>query len=206
MFLRAFGPGYIERALREARLFAPEAKLYVNEFNLEYDSEEERARRYLLLKLLENLKKAGAPIDGLGLQSHLDLRKGSVSTVDLDAFLRDVEGLGLDIAITELDVKEADYVASVARRDALVADEIRRYLDIVLEARRLTSITTWGLSDRYSWLQVTPADLARFPGAWAQGGGPGLNRGLPYDSSLRPKPFAEALRLALGARSGPQKP
>ncbi len=200
VFLDVFGPDYIHRALATARTFAPAAKLFINEYGLEYDVPEQKARRYLLLKLLEQLKKEGAPLDGLGLQSHLNLGLGSVSEFALRDFLKEVEYLGLLIRVTELDVKEADLVASVEARDRAVADETRRYLDIVLGARRITGVTTWGLSDRNSWLAVTPADLARFPGAWATGGGPGLNRGLPYDADMRRKPMYGAISVALGRR------
>ena len=200
VFLDAFGPDYIPRALREARLFAPHAKLFINEYDLEYDVPDQRARRYLLLKLLERLRTSGAPLDGLGLQSHLNLARGRVSQPEMRAFLTNVEDLGLLIRISELDVKEADYASSPQVRDQAVADETRRYLEIVLQARRVTGVTTWGLSDRYSWLEVTPSDLARSPGAWRDGGGPGLNRGLPFDAAMKPKPMHQALRAALSRR------
>ena len=105
--------------------------------------------------------------------------------------------MGLSIFVTELDVKESDYVASAEERDRLVADETRRYLDVVLSERAVVGVTTWGLSDRHSWLEVTLEDYARFAGAWADGDGPGLNRGLPLDSSMRPKPMFFAIRDAL---------
>jgi endo-1,4-beta-xylanase len=197
IFLKAFGPDYISRALHEARTFAPRGQLLVNEYGLEYDDTEQRDRRYLLLKLLERLRETKTPIDGFGMQSHLDLRKGHVSQTALVSFLRDVAGLGLSIIVTELDVKEADYVASVQQRDRMVADETRRYLDIVLSEPNVLGVTTWGLSDRHSWLEVLPEDYARFPNAWRNGGGPGLNRGLPFDSSMRPKPMYYAIRNAL---------
>ena len=200
VFLDAFGPDYIPRALRMARSFAPRGKLFINEYDLEYDTEEQRARRYLLLKLLERLKASGAPLDGIGMQSHLDLRKGHVSAPELRAFLRNIEDLGLRIRVSELDVRESDYIASAQARDRSVADEVRRYLDIVLAARRVTGVTTWGLSDRQSWLEVTAQDLARWPGAWQGGQGPGLNRGLPYDADMHPKPMYFAIRDALAAR------
>lgn len=197
VFLQAFGPDYISRALQQARTFAPKGKLLINEYGLEYDNVEERDRRYLLLKLLERLKQTKTPLDGLGLQSHLDLSKGHVSETAIVPFLREVANMGLSITVTELDVKEADYVAPVADRDRMVADETRRYLDIVLNQSNVLGVTTWGLSDRHSWLQVTPQDYARFPGAWANGSGPGLNRGLPFDSSMQPKPMYYAIRDAL---------
>jgi endo-1,4-beta-xylanase len=197
VLLEVFGPDYISRALRQARIFAPRGQLIINEYGLEYELTEERDRRYFLLKLLERLKNTGAPLDGLGLQGHLDLRKGNISQPAIAKFLREVVGMGLSIVVTELDVKEADYVASPAERDRLVADQVRRYLDVVLSARGVLGVTTWGLSDRHSWLEVTKDDYARFPGAWADGSGPGVNRGLPLDSSMHPKPMYFAIRDAL---------
>lgn len=204
VFLEVFGPDYIPRALEQARLYAPRAQLIVNEYGLEYDLPGDRQRRYFLLKLLERLRNAGAPLDGVGLQGHLDLRKGNVSPAAIGEFLHAVDGLGLKAIVTELDVKEADYAASPAARDRLVADEVRRYLDAVLSQRGVLGVTTWGLSDRYSWLEVTGDDKARFPNAWSDGGGPGLNRGLPLDGSMRPKPMFYAIEDALSSVAPPQ--
>lgn len=106
------------------------------------------------------------PLDGIGLQAHLDLRKGRVSAGQIRAFLREIEGLGLEAVITELDVKEADYAASAEHRDAAVADEVRRYLEIVLDSPAVKGVTTWGLSDRYSWLRVTNDELSAYSGMW----------------------------------------
>jgi len=200
MFLEAFGPDYIRRALVEARALAPRARLMLNEYSLEYDTREEGNRRYLLLKLVEGLRRSGAPLDGIGLQGHLDLRKGTVSSSSIAAFLRELAGMGLAIVVTELDVKEADYTAPANRRDQMVADEVRRYLDAVLAEPGVTGVVTWGLSDRHSWLEVLDEDYRRFPGAWQSGDGPGLNRGLPYDASMRRKPMHAAIEMALQAR------
>jgi endo-1,4-beta-xylanase len=193
IFLQAFGADYIARALREARRLAPEAKLMINEFGLEYDAKVESDRRYHFLKLLARLKGAGVPLDGVGLQAHLDLSKGALSADGLGRFLKEIEDLGLFVAISELDVKEYAYILPVAERDQRVADETRRYLDIVLARPAVRGLTTWGLSDRHSWLEVTQADLARYPDAWRDGSTPGLNRGLPFDGSLKRKPMYRAI-------------
>ena len=187
IFLRAFGPDYIPRAFREARRYTPDGVLLLNEYNLEYGDSDQAGRRYLLLRLLESLKHKGVPIDGLGLQSHLDLRRGSISAPALTQFIKEVSDLGLSVTVTELDVKEADYAARVEKRDQMVADEVRRYLDIVLTAKHLTGISTWGLSDRHSWLTVETSDYARFQNAWRNGDGPGVNRGLPFDAYMHRK-------------------
>jgi endo-1,4-beta-xylanase len=196
IFLQAFGTDYIARALWEARELAPQAKLMINEFGLEYDLRLEQDRRYHFLKLLERIKQAGVPLDGVGLQAHLDLSKGVLSADVLGRFLKDIADLGLFIVISELDVKEHEYILSVEQRDDRVADETRRYLDIALAQPAVRGLTTWGLSDRHSWLQVTQNDLARYPHAWKDGSSPGVNRGLPFDYSLKPKPMYRAIAEA----------
>lgn len=205
IFLAVFGPEYINRAFEQARIFAPHAQLMINEFGFEYDLPEERDRRYLMLKLLERLRRVNAPLDALGVQAHLDLRKGHVAAPAIASFFQDVANLGLPIYITELDVKENDLVASAEARDQMVGDEVRRYLDVALSQRGVNGVTTWGLSTRHSWLKVTPEDYARFPGAWAGGSGPGLNRGLPFDSSMHPMPMYFALRDALWSVRPPRQ-
>jgi endo-1,4-beta-xylanase len=202
VFLEAFGPDYINRALEDARDLTPKTRLMINEFGLEYDFPVESARRTAFLKLVERLRAANAPLDVIGLQAHLDLGKGHVSQTEIRSFIHELSDMGLTLMVTELDVKESNYVAPAAVRDQLVADETRRYLDAVLDAPAVKGVATWGLSDRHSWLEVTAADYARFPGAWGRPGeGPGLNRGLPYDSDLRPKPMYDAIvRAFQGAR------
>lgn len=182
-FLRAFGPDYIDWAFWTARETAPGARLFLNEYGLEYASSEEGRRRLALLRLVEGLKKRGVPLHGVGLQAHLDLRKGRIYTDGVYGLLRDLSGFGLRIAITELDVREQDRKMALKARDAAVADEVRRYLDVVLDFAAVKSVSTWGLSDRDSWL------------AYKEGGRPD-NRGLPYDREWRRKPMRTAIETA----------
>jgi endo-1,4-beta-xylanase len=118
----------------------------------------------------------------------------------LGRFLKEIADLGLFIVISELDVKENDYILPVEQRDARVADETKRYLDIALAQPAVRGLTTWGLSDRHSWLDVTKEDLARYPNAWKDGSSPGLNRGLPFDYSLKPKPMYRAIAESVQRR------
>ena len=127
IFLQAFGVDYIARALWEARRLAPQARLMINEFGLEYELRLEHDRRYHLLKLLERLKHAGVPLDGVGLQAHLNLSKGPLATDGLSRLLKDIADLGLFILISELDVKEHEYILPVEQRDARVADETLQF-------------------------------------------------------------------------------
>jgi endo-1,4-beta-xylanase len=189
VFMRAFGPGYIDWAFWDAHAQAPAARRFINEYGLEYDTVEEGRRRLALLRLLEGMLARGVPVNAVGLQAHLDLRKGSIYADGLYGLVRDLSGLGLEVAITELDVVESDTGASTDTRDRLVADEVRRYLDVVLQFEAVKSVTTWGLSDRTSWIGFN------HPVANPQ------NRGLPYDAEWRRKPMHAALLQALSRNS-----
>lgn len=191
-FQRAFGNDYVGRAFHTARALAPDLKLFINEYGLDYSMPVERDRRLALLRLVERLKRDGVPIDGVGLQAHLDLRKGEIDAAGIAAMIRDIADMGMTITITELDVMEADRSQSLAARDQAVADAMRRYLDVVLAEPAVRGVTVWGVSDRDSWLQEQPgADPAI------------LNRGLPYDAELRPKRAYRALTDAFNAAASP---
>ncbi|NJS15147.1 MAG: endo-1,4-beta-xylanase [Sphingopyxis sp.] len=179
-FLAAFGPDYIEWALRAAHGRAPKSRNFINEFNLEYNTPDEGRRRLALLKLVERLLAKGVPLHGVGLQAHLDLRKGKIWQDGVHGLLRDLSAMGLEVAITELDVRENDIRQPTLKRDMMVADEVKRYLETVLAFSAVKSVTTWGLSDRDSWLTYQP-------------GGHPSNRGLPYDRDWQDKPMRGAI-------------
>ena len=194
-FLRAFGPGYVHAAFETAAELAPRARLMLNEYGLEYDNPTDRARRRAVLRLVEDLRRRGARIDAFGLQGHLDLGKGRLDTRGLAGFLAELAGLGVKIRVTELDVLERDLTLPLAERDARVADETARFLDVVLAEPAVTGVATWGLSDRFSWLRGDFDAIRADPGP-----GHAINRGLPYDAACAPKPMAAALHRALDRR------
>jgi endo-1,4-beta-xylanase len=189
-YLNAFGPDYLRRALDLAHEHAPNVRLYINEYGLDYDGQVERDRRATLLRLIESLKKANVPFHGIGIQGHLYGRgKSRFSQESLRRFLADVAGHGLKITITELDVPEADVSLPVEERDRYVTGEMTRYLDVVLDEPAVEGIVTWGLSDRYSWLNSR----------WRASGT--KNRGLPFDENFAPKPVTRAIIEALARAS-----
>jgi endo-1,4-beta-xylanase len=190
VFLEAFGPGYIAEALETAREFAPAAQLMINEFSLEYENPVDQARRRAVLGLLEGIRRRGLPLDAFGIQGHLDLGKGRMSGRSLGKFLQNVADLGLDIHVTELDVQERDPSLSIDERDRRVADETARFLDIVLDQEAVTSVTAWGMSDKHSWLRSNPNGV--------KGTDSSINRGLPFDERVLPKPMAHVISQALG--------
>ncbi|MGH7113437.1 MAG: endo-1,4-beta-xylanase, partial [Stellaceae bacterium] len=153
VFLDALGPGYLDLAYRTAREADPKARLVVNEYDVELDTPVHEARRRVLLDLLRRMRRAGTPVDTVGIQAHLSAAGGPpFSPARLRRFLADIAALGLTIQITELDVTDEHAPADIAARDQLVADAYRRFLDAALDEPAVKMVVTWGLSDRHSWI------------------------------------------------------
>ncbi|HXZ14559.1 MAG TPA: endo-1,4-beta-xylanase [Roseiarcus sp.] len=178
IFYDAMGPDYVAIAFAAARQADPDAKLYVNDYNVETDGAKMRA----LYGLVSKLKREGVPIDGVGLQSHFVL--GSVPA-DLSAVMRAFASLGVDVAVTELDIRIRlpASAADVERQ----AEEYAFVVDACRAARRCVGVTTWGLTDDRSWV----------PSVFA-----GYGAALPFDPDGRPKPAAEAMAQAFAGRRG----
>lgn len=132
------GEGWIVRAFQQVRALDPSAKLYVNEALAERPGSKHQG----LLTLVERLLTAGAPIDGVGLQGHFLL--GTPTTAELIEVMEDWEALGLEVAITELDIPSSDEEAQASQ-----------YADIMnacLAAAACREVTFWGFTDRHTWL------------------------------------------------------
>jgi endo-1,4-beta-xylanase len=175
VWMRVIGPDYIDLAFQWAHEADPDAKLYYNDYELEYPG----AKADAVAALVRGLVDRDTPIDGVGFQAHqLTVRKPTPTT--FEAALRSYADLGLDVAITELDVgiylpaKPANLEEqAVIYRDALAT---------CLAVSRCRTLVTWGYTDKYSWI---PGELAGFGDA------------LPFDAAYRPKPAAKALRTEL---------
>jgi endo-1,4-beta-xylanase len=184
---QTIGPSYVAESFHLARANDPNAVLVINEFGFE-TGENPAARRATMLKVIDYLLGKGVPVQALGIQAHLtyDGFKQQFNPRAYRRFLSDVADRGLRIMITEMDVLDDGLPADIPTRDAGVADVYRRYLDVALDENAVKVLITFGLSDRYTWLQE---DLPRDDGA--------ARRPLPFDEDLQPKPAYQALSRAL---------
>lgn len=191
-FQRAFGNSYVRRAFEEARALAPGAKLFLNDYSIEYDNPVDARRRRALLLLVEDLRHHGL-IDGVGIQAHLELGKGKLAAAALDRMMSQFRAMGLEIAITELDVLEDDRSADMATRDRRVAEATGEFLAVVGVQPAVTSLATWGLYDQQSWLQDRHPETKRASAATPPDAR-NINRGLPFAADDRPKPMWESMQ------------
>lgn len=140
IWLEAMGPDYIEKAFRQARASAPDATLLYNEYDVGWAGPKADG----LFRLLDTLKAADTPIDGVGFQMHVDADFELFH--ELAANLAEAASRDLDVYITELDVSIRN-----GQTEAQQAAVYRGVLSTCLAEPRCKALQSWGFTDRYSW-------------------------------------------------------
>jgi endo-1,4-beta-xylanase len=147
-FHRQLGAEYVELALRFAREADPEAKLYINEVA----AEELRELSDGLFKLVSRLKAAGAPLDGVGFQFHANIGPGAPREHLVRPNLERFAALGLEIAVSEMDVRTTTAAGTLEQRLAQQADVYGGVAAICAAQPACVRFTSWGVTDKWSWL------------------------------------------------------
>ncbi len=177
------GPDYVELAFQKADELAPDAILILNEFGANYLEENVfNTREETFYDYVSELVGKGVPIDAVGLEFHLSVPEESwkteptISTIG-ENFERYGE-LGLGVYVTEVDVriKEPITPEKLERQAELYA----MVMEAVLTSQYSKSITVWGHTDRYSWIN----DPGRYPG---------YSSACLFDESIEAKPAYHAV-------------
>ena len=172
IWLQKIGPAYIEKAFQWANEADPSARLYYNE----YAAEGTGVKSDAVYNLVRDLRARGVPVHGVGLQMHIT----PTVPAGLDYNLARLQALGVDLAITEMDVRlrlpptEAHLQAQAAAYHKVVSS--------CLAVAACRTFATWGFTDKYSWIPET------FPGYGAA---------LLFDDQYNPKPAYYAVQRAL---------
>jgi endo-1,4-beta-xylanase len=173
LWLRIIGEDYIAKAFEYAHEADPQAQLTYNDYSLEIP-----AKRRGALALVKKLKEEGVPITTMGMQGHVSLAWPSLK--DEEETITELGGLGVKIAISELDVdvlpkatsqQSAEITLKVEQEAALnpytgglpaivqqqLAERYRDLFRIYLKHRDIvTRVTLWGVTDGDSWLNGWP--------------------------------------------------
>src|SRR5215469_10121233 len=177
-FFNAMGSGYIADALKTAHAADPNAKLYLNDFNIEG----ENAKSNAMFSLAQSLLSAGVPLNGI--ESHFIL--GQVPS-DMEANMQRFANLGLDVAVTELDDR-----ITLPATSANLAQQATDFANVVkdcLAVSRCVGVTQWAVGDADSWV----------PGAFS-----GQGAATMFDQNYNAKPAFTAVQNALAGGSNGQ--
>lgn len=139
-FLIALGEFYLDEAFAAARAADPSATLLYNEYDVGWLNEKSE----MMYELVERLLARDVPIDGVGLQMHVN--HTFVHGEGLSNNMQRYADLGLDVYITEFDVKALD--PEDYEQQALVYEDIlkRCLMQPVCKAFQI-----WGIDDFHSW-------------------------------------------------------
>ncbi|MCR4759167.1 MAG: endo-1,4-beta-xylanase [Oscillospiraceae bacterium] len=153
-WVKVFGDNsFIKPAFQYARKYAPaNIKLYYNDYN-EYMT----AKQDGIIELVRDLAKDNL-IDGIGMQSHLDIRKGSDAfpstgtyAAGLKKYVEVAKELNLDLQVTELDATldkgfhDDEAMEIQAKYYSDIMDTLVKYKD------NISAVVFWGTTDDQSW-------------------------------------------------------
>jgi endo-1,4-beta-xylanase len=190
---RVIGDDYIDLAFQWAQEADPDARLYLNETQIEASEPDWMGYRAdFFHALVQGLVARAVPVHGVGFQMHSNLaglhhpapRDPALVAVQMQRYA----DLGLDVAFTEWDVAIDGAPGTVDERRQQQAQVYHDHAAACVAQPACRIIHLWGVSDAV-------AQYADFAGVPADEGQP-----VVFDVSYAPKPAYFALRRALWGR------
>jgi endo-1,4-beta-xylanase len=178
------GPEYIDLAFQYAHEADPSALLFMNEDGTEGLGTGSDA----FLAKVSALVRRGIPINGVGLETHVDLAyktlggSDTATPVNLAANMRRLGDLGLQVHVSEFDVRLPLPVTTASL--LAQADVYRAVYQDCADTSACTGFYVWGVTNKWSWISRAFA---------------GFGAALVLDELYQPKSAYFALLAALRA-------
>ena len=176
VYYQTLGPDYPARLFQYARAADPEALLFYNDYDLVANPKKLQAT----LAMIDDFRTRGIPIDGVGLQMHIDL---NTSLENLQTAINEIVRRGLKVHLSEIDIKanpkgQTDRLTSeLAQAQRKKLREIARIYNALPDENKF-AMTFWGLRDNESWLN-TFTEYEQWP--------------LLFDQDYQPKPMYQGI-------------
>ncbi|AEN72949.1 Endo-1,4-beta-xylanase [Rhodothermus marinus SG0.5JP17-172] len=140
------GEDFYVDVFRWAKAADSSARLFINEFNIINNYANEEATRAYYKQIIAELLAQGAPLEGIGIQSHFTVPLPSMTEVK--AALDSLAAFGLPLSITEYDVRGASEQAE--------ASFMEDFLTMVFSHPAVESFIMWGFWDGAHWRDDAP--------------------------------------------------
>lgn len=137
------GDSIIWNSFKWARSADPDAELYVNDYNVEYNWGQAVEYRDLILKM----KQMGAPVTGVGIQAHF----WDCCRPNVDELVKNVNIIGE--AGLPMKFTEYDYGGNLSQKEQ--AADFIKVVTIAFSHPSIVGMTSWGLSDDGAWRENT---------------------------------------------------
>lgn len=163
MWYQYLGPEYIEKAFEYAYEADPDAKLFINDYSLVSDSN----KREYMYKLVKSLKEKGVPIDGIGMQVHINIYDPRI--MEIEETIEKFASLGVELHITELDmsVYRQDFESYDKASAEILVRQGYRYKELFELFKKYSdnigNVTFWGMADDHTWLTSHPVERNNWP-------------------------------------------
>lgn len=168
---------YIDKSFIWARQADPHAKLLLNDFNDEIYSGTSDA----MYNYIKSAKQRGVPIDGIGMQMHIDASKRP-SKNEVISNMQRFGKLGVSVYVTEFDVNLNSTLGSTDYKNRLQAEIYHDMMRACIESKVCPSFSILGITDKETWYNYIGSKNAN---------------PLPFDRNYNPKPAYYALYDAL---------
>ncbi len=170
------GTQYIDDAYTWAREADPNAKLLLNDFNNEVENKVSNA----MYNYMKDAKARGVPIDGLGMQMHIN----AANPPKKDDVIKNMQRfgeIGVPTYVTEFDINLNSVKGSSEYNRRLEAQITYDMVRACIESKSCVSFTEFGTTDKNDYFKkLTGADSHSFL----------------LDSRFRPKPSFHSFRQA----------
>jgi endo-1,4-beta-xylanase len=169
---------YIDQSFIWARQADPHSKLILNDFMNEGKNDVSDA----MYNYIKGAKERGVPIDGIGMQMHID---GSHPPAQEEVMsnMKRFGALGVEVYVTEFDVNMNDVQADDKAKDQIEGKIYYEMMRACIDSQVCHSFSFLGITDKETWYNYMP----NLPNA----------RPLMFDKQYNPKPAFYSVRSAL---------